>query len=114
MEANGVVLHAGSFHFHPARHQLAVPKIRRDPVEHMMPSVADVIGNLIFKGKHAVYVEVAGAGDKIMLIGILAGKLKADQVAAVVEVLAVHAVIFRLNPSGGMDGADAAALLCGH
>ena len=80
----------------------------------MVSGLLDVIRHHVFKGEHPLHVEIAGAGDEVLLIGILTAELIADEMAAVVQVLAVHDVIFHRLPAAGLDLADAVPFLHGH
>jgi hypothetical protein len=44
----------------------------------------DVVRSHILKRKHTLDVQIAGTGDEVAFVGIFAGELEADQVAAVV------------------------------
>ena len=80
----------------------------------MVAGLLDVIRHHVFKGEHPLHVEIAGAGDEVLLIGILTAELIADEMAAVVQVLAIHDVIFHRLPAAGLDLADAVPFLRGH
>lgn len=73
-----------------------------------------IVGHLVLKGQHPLGVHVASAGDEILLVGVFACQLKADEMTAVVEILAVHAVILCRVPARGLDLADGLPLLRGH
>lgn len=73
-----------------------------------------IVCHLVLKGQHPLGVHVAGAGDEILLVGVFACQLKADEMTAVVEILAVYAVILRRVPACGLDLADGLPLLRGH
>lgn len=59
-------------------------------------------------------IQVTGTGNQVFLVRILCRQLVADQVAAVVEIFAVHMIVFYRMPSGRFYAADAAALLGWH
>ena len=66
----------------------------------MVAGLLDVVGHHVFKRQHALDIHVARAGDQVSLVGVLAGQLKADQVAAVVQIAAVYEVVFGILPAG--------------
>ena len=80
----------------------------------MVVRLLHIVRHQILKWQHAVHVEVAGSGDEIFLVGVLPCRLIADQVAAVVEILSVHAVVFDRVPAGGLHLADLSPVLRGH
>ena len=80
----------------------------------MVAGVLYVIGHLIFKGEHSLGVHKPGACDEVFLVGVLPGQLVANQVAAVIEVLAVHPAILCRVPAAGFHLADLPPGLGGH
>ena len=80
----------------------------------MVARLLDIVGHHVFKGQHTLHIQIAGTGDEVHPVGILAGQLVTDEVATIVERFAVHKVILILDPAGGLDAADGAAFLCGH
>ena len=68
----------------------------------------------VFKGQHPLDVEVARAGDEILLVGILPGELVADEMTAVVQVFSVPEVVLDRYPAGRLDRSDAAPVGIGH
>ena len=106
-----VVLHAEGLHQHAGGHQIVPLKDGGHPVEHVVVRLLYVVGHQVLKGQHAVHVHVPGAGDQVALVGVLAGELEADQVAAVIEVLPV---ILHVDPAAGLHRADALPVLGGH
>lgn len=86
-------------HHHAPGHQLDPRKHRGDPIEHVVARFLDVVGGEIFERQHSSDVQVAGAGDQVLLVGIFARKLKADQVAAVIQILSVYKVVLRDFPA---------------
>ena len=72
----------------------------------MIPGRFDIVGNLIFVGKHSIHVHVSGAGDQIFLIRIFARQLIGNQMAPVVEIIAVDAFILDCMPAGRLDAAN--------
>ena len=113
-DALALVLHRLGLHLHAPGHQLSALKDGSDPVEDVVAGLLDVIRHHVFKGEHPLHVEIAGAGDEVLLIGILTAELIADEMAAVVQVLAIHDVIFHRLPAAGLDLADAVPFLRGH
>ena len=80
----------------------------------MIVRLMDIIGYHIFKGEHPLRVHVPGSCNKVFLIGILAGKLEADQMTAVIDITALHAVILLVYPPRRLYLADALPVFCGH
>ena len=100
---------------HPAGHQLHPLKVRGHPVEHMVSCLLHIIRHQIFEGEHPLHIHIAGAGDQILLVGVLSSQLVADEVTAVIEVVAVHhAVVADSLPAGGLYLTDGASFLRGH
>ena len=116
MEAHAItaVLHRPGFHLHPLGHQIVAAENGGHPVQHMVAGLLYVIGHQVLKGQHTLGVQVAGAGDQIAGVGILRRQLVADQMTAVIQVLAVHRVIFHRVPAAGPHLADLASLFRGH
>ena len=57
--------------------------------------------------KHAFIVHVAGAGDQVLFIGIFRSKAVGDEVAAVIQIVAVHDTgVFDCVPAGWPDLTD--------
>ena len=112
--ALALVLHGPALHLHAAGHQIVPLKHRGHPVEHMIVRLLDVVRHQVFKGQHPLHIEIPSAGDEIFLVGVLPRQLIADQVAAVVEVLSIHTVVFHRVPAGGFHLADVAPVLRGH
>ncbi len=105
--ARAPVLHGAALQQHAVCQQVIPVKDRRNPVQHMVFRLFYIVGYHILKGKHTFYIEIPGAGDKVLGIGVFAGKLVAYQVAAVVKVVAVHyAVIAHSMPAAGLYLAD--------
>ena len=113
-EMHVVVLHGQRFHENTACDQLVALENGRYPVEHMVLGLLDVVGDHVFKGQHALHIQIACAGDKVFLVCVFARELIADQMTAVVEIVPVHVVVFGRLPARGLDLADAAAFFRGH
>ena len=75
---------------------------------------AHVVGHRGLVGHHGPRVHGPGAGDEVALVGVLAGEAPGDEVAAVVEHLAVHPRVARLAPARGAHLGDGPALAGGH
>ena len=59
------------------------------------------------KRKHTFIVHVAGAGDQVLFIGIFRSKAVGDEVAAVIQIVAVHDTgVFDCVPAGWPDLTD--------
>ena len=80
----------------------------------MVAGGGHIIRHLVFKGQHTVHIHIPGAGDEVFLIGVFAGELETDEVAAVIQALAVHEIVLVLHPAGGLHLADALPFLRGH
>ena len=83
-------------------------------VFHMVAGFLDVVRRHVFKGKHPLNVQVPGAGYQIAGVSIFGSQLVANQVAAVVQVFAIHAVISHGMPAAGFDLPYAATFFGGH
>ena len=105
------VLHAVGLHQYAGGHQVVPLKDGGHPVEHMVVGLLHIVGHQVLKGQHPVHVHVPGAGDEVLLVGVLAGELEADQVAAVVQILPV---ILHIDPAAGLHRTDALPVLGGH
>lgn len=108
------VLQGDRLHLDAAGKQIFPFKHRRYPVQHMVACFLNKVRHHILKGQHALGIQIPGAGDQILLIGILAGKLKTDQMTAVIQRLSVHKIVSILHPTRRFYVADAASVLCGH
>ena len=113
-DPGALVLHTVGLHLHAVGYQVEILENRRHPIEYMVAGLLHIVRHLIFKGQHPLHIHVAGAGDEIFLVGVFSGKLVADEMAAVIEVLAVHDVILHRLPAGGLHLADLTTLLRGH
>ena len=80
----------------------------------MVAGFLDVVRHQVLERQHPLHIQVAGAGDQVLLVGIFPGQLITNKMTAVVEVLAVHKVVLDSLPAGGFYLADAAPLLSGH
>ena len=114
INAVALVLHGVTLHPDAAGDRFFIHKNRRDAVENMPVGFLDVVRHKIFKRQHSHHIQVARSGDKIPFIGVFAGKLIADKVAAVVKRTPVHKVVGGALPAAGLHTADGAALLGGH
>lgn len=82
--AFAVVLDRPRLHLHARGDKIAALKHRRDPIEHMVAGFLYIVSDHILKWQHTLDIEVSRAGDQVLLVGILGGKLPADQVTAIV------------------------------
>ena len=82
----------------------------------MVAGFLHIVSDHILKRQHTLDIKVSRAGDQVLLVCILGGKLPADQVTAVIQIFAVHAVILDRMPSGWLDLTDRTAFfsICGH
>lgn len=115
-DAVAVVLDRVRLHLHALRNEVVAVKNRGDAVHDMVAGFLHVVRDHVLEGEHAVHVQVARAGDEVAAVGVFGGQLPADEVTAVVEVLAVHEIVLARDPAGRLDLADRAALfaLRGH
>ena len=113
-DALSLVFHREALHFHTSGHQLVPLEQGRHPVEHVVLRLLDVIRRHVFKGEHSLHIQVSGAGDQIVLVGVFPCQLEADEMTPVVQIAAVHKVVFRGLPSRGVHLADAFPVLGGH
>ena len=82
-DALALVLHGFGLHENPLGHQIIPFKNGGDPVEHMVTGLLHVVGHHVFKGEHPRDVQVPGAGNQVLLVGVFRRQLIADEVAAV-------------------------------
>ena len=101
-------------HQHAAGQQIAFLKNGSYPIEHVVVRLLDVVCHHILEGEHPFNVQIPSAGDQVLLVGILTGKLIAEQMTAVIEVLSIHTVVLDCMPAGRLDLADTSALLRRH
>ena len=80
-EGDFVVLDGFGFQEHAGGDQVVPLKDGGDPVEDMVLREQDVVGDLVLEGEHAFHVQISGSGDQVLLIGVFAGELIADQIA---------------------------------
>ena len=113
-DAFPIVLHRPGFHLYPVCHQVIPVVDGGDTIEHMVARLLDVVRHHILKGEHPLGVQVAGAGDEVLLVGVLRRQLVADEMAPVVEAFPLHTVIAHRVPAGGFDLADVPPFFCGH
>ena len=109
-----VILHRPGLHSDTAGQRIIPLKNRDDTVEHVVAGFLNIVSHHVFKGQHALHIHIAGASDQIPLVGILTGELKANQMAAVIQIFAVHEIVFRGDPAGGAYHTDIFTLLRGH
>ena len=106
-DAFAFVLHGPAFHQHAFGNQVIPVENGGGPVENMVFRFLHVVGHHVLKGQHALDIHVPGAGDQIFLVGVLAGELEANEVAAVIKIAAVHKLaLFR--------HLDLACISCNH
>ena len=101
-----VILYGICFDLDTAAHEIVPLKYGGEPVCDMMLRFFYVVCNHVFKRKHSFDVHVSGAGNQVFSIGIFGGELPSDQMTAIPQVSAGDAIIFCLNPSGGLNAAD--------
>ena len=113
-DAIALILYRVSLHLYASRYQLISNKDGRHAEEHMVLGFLYVVGDHILKGEHPVHVHIAGSRDQILVIGVFSRELKADEMAAIVEVFSIHDVILYRLPARWLDRADAFPILGGH
>ena len=89
LDTGTFVFHTPGFHLYPPGHQVVPLKNGGHPVQHMVVGFFHVVGHHVFKGQHAGHIEIPGAGDQVLGVGVFRGQLIADQVAPVVQVFPV-------------------------
>ena len=108
------ILHRVGLHLYPPAYQFLTGKHRCYPVQHVVLRFLYIVGNHILKGQHTVHITVTGTGDQIAFIGVFTGELEANEMAAVIQALAVHMVILRLDPARRLDLRNALPALGRH
>ena len=73
-----------------------------------------IVGNHILEREHSLYIEVSGAGNEVLLVGILPCELIPQQMATVVQVLAADEIVFDGVSAGRLHLANFAPVLGGH
>ena len=76
----------------------------------MVVRAADVVAHQLLVIGHPHGVHRARAGDEVTLVGVLAAQLVRNEVAAVVEHLAVDEAVAMLDPARRVNLRDVAAL----
>lgn len=79
----------------------------------MMICFLNIIGYHIFKGKHALDVEIPRTGNQIFRIGIFSRQLISDEVTPVVQIFSINIVILGQMPSTRLDTAYGSSFLVG-
>ena len=65
----------------------------------MIASLFDVVGCHIFEWQHSINVQRSCAGDEVPFIGVFRRQLVSNKVTSVVQVFAIHKIIFDRVPS---------------
>lgn len=114
-DSGAVVFDRVTLHLDATGHQFVALEIRSDPVQNMVAGFLHIISYHILKGQHTLHIKKAGAGDQIAIIGVLAGELITDQMAAVIQIHPVNQIVIADRvPARWLDGADLAPGLGGH
>ena len=110
------ILHGLRFHKHARGHKITALKHRRHSHQHVQARRFDVIAHFVFKRLHRDLVHCARTGDEVLSIRILAGEMKREQVAAVIEGPAHDEIVMGIGglPTGGLDLADVFSLAGRH
>lgn len=61
-----------------------------------------VVRHHVLKRQHAIDIQIAGTGDQVLFICVFRSKLIADQMASVIEIFTVDAVILDRVPARGL------------
>ena len=80
----------------------------------MVIGFLDIVCDHIFEWKHPFNIEVSSPGDQILFICIFTSQLKSNQMTPVVQIFAVHTVIFHGMPAGWLYLANTSAFLRRH
>ena len=80
----------------------------------MVACFLDIICHHIFKRQHAFHVHKTGTCNQVALVGIFSGKLKTDQMAAVIKIFTVNKIVLYRLPSGRFYLTDTPPFLRGH
>ena len=88
-----LVFHRIAFHQNAVGQKIISLKNRRYTVHDMVAVFLHIVRNHIFEWQHALNVQVSGAGNQVLCIGVFAGQLKANEVATVVEILSIDQII---------------------
>ena len=76
----------------------------------MMARLFNILSHLVLDRLHFL-IQIVGAGDQVLWIGVLAGKPVGDQMTAVIEIFASDKIVFYGMPAGGFDHANRSPLL---
>ena len=116
MERNAlaVIFHGERLHLHTIRYKVVPGKNWCNAVQHMVSGLFNVVGNHVFKRQHALDIQITCSSNQILLICILTGQLISDQVAAVVQILSFHLIVFYRMPARRLYLTDGSALLRRH
>ena len=80
----------------------------------MVPGLLHIVCHHILKGQHPFNVEIPGACDQVLHVGVFCRELIADQVTAVIKIFSINAVIPDRVPAAGLDLSDTPPLLSRH
>ena len=114
-EGEIIILNGLRLHQDPGGDEVVPIKDRRHAVEDMVAGPLHIGGRVVLIRPHALHIHVPGTCDEVFCVGILSGKFISDQVAAVVEIVAVHdAAIFHGMPARRLHGTDGSARFRRH
>ena len=97
------IIHASSLHNDAPGQEFLVLKNRRHPVADLAPGIPDIGSHNIFQGQHSILVKGPSPSHEVEPVVIFPGELVGNEVAAVVEGLAIYKVILLLLPPCGVD-----------
>ena len=112
--AISVILNGLRLHKYAVSYQIRSFKDWRDAVHNMVVCFLYIVGNHIFKWQHSRNIQITSARDKIPCICIFSRKLIAQQMAAIIQVFAINAVILYGMPSCWFYLTDRTPLLGRH
>ena len=112
--ARTIIFHGARLHHHTAGDQLVALEQGRHAIKDMVAGALHILGDLRFEGFHTIHIHGSGSGDEVAHVGVFSSQLISQQVAAVVNVLAVHPVVLMHAPAGRLHRADGSAFFGWH
>ena len=104
------IFYGSGLHQDAGGEKIGLCEDRCHTVEDVISGSGNIGKDRVFIGKHALHIQVPGPCDQVFFIGILSRELKSDQMAAIVQIISVNAVIFYGMPAGRFYRADTAPL----
>ena len=108
------VFHRKTLHLYALRHKIISFIYWSHPIKHMMIRLPHIISHLIFKREHTANIHITCSRNQILLIRILSGKLKSDQMTSVVQISPIYIVIFDGMPTAWSHLSDFPAFFSRH